>query len=150
MKIRSKLLITYLTISIVPALFISWLVFHYMQNLLVDSLIVKMDVPVERHVVIKEFEEPLRHALYFYWVLFTGYILAVGIVIISTAKSIADPINKLTEMTDDISRGKLDVRLESIEGKDEIGDLARAFDRILISLKLAMRGSTKSKLIKWK
>jgi two-component system sensor histidine kinase ChiS len=50
------------------------------------------------------------------------------------------PIIKLTGAITAISQGKLDAAVEGTERKDELGDLARAFDRTLVSLKLAMRG----------
>lgn len=55
------------------------------------------------------------------------------------ARSISNPINNLVKTVNDISRGKLDVKLEKLEGKDEIADLSRAFERVIVSLKLAMR-----------
>ncbi len=54
-------------------------------------------------------------------------------------KFVSFPIKKLTKTADDISRGKFDTQLGKIDSKDEIGDLARAFDRTVVSLKLAMR-----------
>src|SRR3989344_1473289 len=52
---------------------------------------------------------------------------------------ITRPINKLTEEVQSISTGKLDIELSGIDRKDELGELAKAFNRILVSLKLAMR-----------
>jgi PAS domain S-box-containing protein len=54
-------------------------------------------------------------------------------------RAISGPIRGLTATIEDISRGKLDVKVEGKERDDEIGDLARAFDRTLVSLKLAMK-----------
>lgn len=53
------------------------------------------------------------------------------------------PIVKLTQVADDISKGKLhsQVDKEILDDKSEIGDLARAFNRTVVSLKLAMRKS---------
>lgn len=61
------------------------------------------------------------------------------------AKSISDPINNLAKAVNDISRGKFDVKLEKLEGKDEIADLSRAFERTVVSLKLAMKEITEKK-----
>lgn len=62
-----------------------------------------------------------------------------------TIKTIVKPIEGITGVIQDISRGKLDVKIESkaLSSTDEIGDLARAFDRTLVSLKLAMREKDK-------
>ncbi len=56
-----------------------------------------------------------------------------------TARSISNPIKKLTETAENISRGNLKVEVEGKERDDEVGALARAFDRTLVSLKLAMK-----------
>jgi len=61
------------------------------------------------------------------------------------AKSMSNPIVKLTKIADDISRGKMNVKIEEINSRDEIGDLARAFGRTIVSLKLAMRKQSKPK-----
>jgi len=55
------------------------------------------------------------------------------------ARSMSNPIVKLTKIADDISKGRLNVKIEDIKSKDEIGDLAKAFGRTIVSLKLAMR-----------
>ncbi len=57
------------------------------------------------------------------------------------ASSIAGPIKKLTQKINDISLGKLDVEIGPglKESGDEIGELARAFDRTIVSLKLSLR-----------
>lgn len=58
-----------------------------------------------------------------------------------TKRAIIAPVKNLISVVNDISRGKLDAKIETsiLESSDEIGELARAFDRIVISLKLAMR-----------
>jgi len=78
--------------------------------------------------------------------LFNVFLLSVFIIIICVilfsfliSRLISKPLEKLTETIEDISRGKLDVKVEGKERNDEIGDLARAFDRTLVSLKLAMK-----------
>ena len=61
--------------------------------------------------------------------------IAIGL---RTEYSITHPIQKLTRNIEDISKGKLDIHVEGKERTDEIGELAKAFDRILVSLKLAV------------
>lgn len=61
------------------------------------------------------------------------------------ARSISDPISRLTLTVNEISRGKLDVKIDKLDTKDEVGDLARAFERVVVSLKLAMRGQTQDR-----
>jgi len=57
------------------------------------------------------------------------------------ARSIAGPIKKLTKTIDNISKGELNEKVdpELVKSKDELGDLAKAFERTVTSLKLAMR-----------
>ena len=68
------------------------------------------------------------------YALFLG---AIGIGL-KTEYSITHPIQKLTRTIEEISKGKLDIHVEGKERADEIGELAKAFDRILVSLKLAV------------
>ena len=50
---------------------------------------------------------------------------------------LAGPIKTLTGVADSMSRGELEVEIKEIQRKDEIGDLARAIQRMGISLKMA-------------
>jgi methyl-accepting chemotaxis protein len=69
------------------------------------------------------------------------------LLILKLSYSISNPIKKLTKNIEDISMGKLDVEIDPKlkESKDEIGDLAKAFDRTIVSLKLAMKQVNSSK-----
>jgi len=73
--------------------------------------------------------------------LIVGFIIIVVAIAIAfyAARVITVPLKSLTKIADDISKGKLDTKIEKVNTKDEIGDLARAFDRTVVSLKLAMR-----------
>lgn len=55
-------------------------------------------------------------------------------------RNITRQLSSLTRTADDISKGKLDTEVGMIDSPDEVGDLARSFDRTVVSLKLAMRG----------
>ena len=66
-------------------------------------------------------------------------LFCVSIVGFLVSRLISKPIENLTKTVDDVSMGKLSVRIKGKERDDEIGDLARAFDRTLVSLKLAMK-----------
>jgi methyl-accepting chemotaxis protein len=54
------------------------------------------------------------------------------------ARNFARPIRSLTDVADQISRGELDHDLAEIGRQDEIGDLARAIERLAKSMKLAL------------
>ena len=60
------------------------------------------------------------------------------------------PIENLTKVVNDISIGKLDVKIDpqTLRSKDELGKLAQAFDRTIVSLKLAMREQSKDQEVK--
>ncbi len=53
-------------------------------------------------------------------------------------KALTRPINELTIMADKLSRGDFDVDLAQSQRGDEIGSLARAIERLGISIKMAM------------
>ncbi len=53
------------------------------------------------------------------------------------AQRLSKPIQNLTEKADEISLGKLGVLIEETERGDEIGALARAVERMGVSLKMA-------------
>ena len=53
-------------------------------------------------------------------------------------KALTRPINELTIIADKLSKGDFDVNLTQSERGDEIGSLARAIERLGISIKLAM------------
>ncbi len=74
-------------------------------------------------------------------ILFT---LITGIIIV---RSIVGPIKKLTSAIDEISRGNPEAKIgeELKESKDEIGALARAFNRTMVSLKMSMEADPKKR-----
>lgn len=52
--------------------------------------------------------------------------------------TIISPVKLLTEQSDKISRGELELGVTGTDRKDEVGDLAKALDRLRKSLKMAM------------
>jgi len=74
--------------------------------------------------------------------IFSVFVMFLSLIIsFSLSHSITKPIKNLTKNIEDISTGKLNIDIDPKlkESKDEVGDLARAFERTLVSLKLAMR-----------
>ena len=63
--------------------------------------------------------------------------IIVAIVAFATAKSISDPIVRLTKVAGNISKGKFDasVNPEIKESRSEIGQLARTLDEMRLGLK---------------
>ena len=65
-------------------------------------------------------------------------VLLVVVIAAVLARRLAGPIQNLTEVADSMSRGELGVAVGGTGRRDEIGALARAVDRMGVSLKLAM------------
>ncbi|WP_428239991.1 HAMP domain-containing protein [Gynuella sp.] len=55
------------------------------------------------------------------------------------AKRLAKPIQRLTGIADDISRGTFHNKIDESSRSDEIGDLAKAIERMSISISIAFR-----------
>ena len=65
-------------------------------------------------------------------------LLAIGLSYVF-ANSLASPIQKLTNLADEISRGKgLDEPIKDIKRDDEVGDLAKSIDRLKTSIRILM------------
>ena len=64
---------------------------------------------------------------------------AVALVAFFLAAGLAGPIKSLTQVSDSMSRGELDISIKETQRQDEIGELARAIERMGISLQLAFK-----------
>jgi methyl-accepting chemotaxis protein len=62
----------------------------------------------------------------------------VSVVAFFLGKQLTRPINQLTEIANQLSTGKFDVKIPQTGRGDEIGSLARAIERLGISISLAM------------
>ena len=62
----------------------------------------------------------------------------VSVVAFFLSKQLTRPINQLTEIANQLSTGKFDVTIPQTGRGDEIGSLARAIERLGISIQLAM------------
>jgi predicted Zn finger-like uncharacterized protein len=79
-------------------------------------------------------------------VMIRNFIIAVFVVVLLVSiliglfigNNITKPINELTTMANLISQGKRDLDVLKEDRKDEIGVLTKSFNRLVISLKLAM------------
>jgi len=65
-----------------------------------------------------------------------GFTIAVAFFL---SAALAGPIRRLTMAADNMSRGELDAELQETRRQDEIGDLARAIERMGISLQMAIK-----------
>jgi methyl-accepting chemotaxis protein len=74
-----------------------------------------------------------RYALY----LVSGTVVMVLTLSLVVARRLTRPIVQLTDAADQLSRGVLDAKIEATDRRDEIGALARAVDRMGMSIKIA-------------
>ncbi|MDD5171740.1 MAG: PAS domain-containing protein [Candidatus ainarchaeum sp.] len=127
MRIRSKIIILLLIVGLIPLVLFE----------ILSIEVIKEQMPV--------LPEGLLNILYslsgMLAVFFALFMVLAGLVI---SNSITKPLEKLTKVVDDISKGALEssINPKLKESHDEIGDLANAFDRTLVSLKLAMKQSS--------
>ena len=61
--------------------------------------------------------------------------IVVGIILaLFLANMITTPVKKLTDIADKVSKGDLDIAID-IKSKDEIGELAESFDRMVVAVR---------------
>jgi methyl-accepting chemotaxis protein len=78
-------------------------------------------------------QEAQRNAL----ILLSTSLMLLVVMAYLLSQRLADPIRRLTAIAENISRGKLDEKVVEIERSDEIGALARAIERMGVSIKMA-------------
>ena len=66
-------------------------------------------------------------------------LVAVSFIAYLLAQRLAKPIRNLTLIADEISRGKLDIKIQEVSRGDEIGALAAAIDRMGVSIRMSMQ-----------
>ena len=83
------------------------------------------------------------HSLYSLQTTFlVGIVVTLAIAVyfsVFFSNRIVDPIRKLTQQMEKISLGDFDIAIGDTERKDEIGKLIQAFQRIVVSLQIAMK-----------
>ena len=94
------------------------------------SLIVQQDYD-EAFAPLRQVE---RNAL----ILMVVSLVLVSVVAYWLGRRLADPIRKLTTVADNISRGEISGKILETERGDEIGALARAIERMSVSIQMAM------------
>jgi len=94
------------------------------------NLIVQQDYD-EAFAPLREVE---RNAL----ILMLVTVVLVALVAYWLGRRLADPIRKLTSIADNISRGEGGGKIIETERGDEIGALARAIERMSVSIQMAM------------
>ena len=74
--------------------------------------------------------------------LYTSVLLGVTLVLVLVGafvlgRRLVNPIENLTSITGDYSRGKLDAKIPGTSRGDELGELARAIERMGVSISMA-------------
>lgn len=105
-------------------------VLAYAQNLPLGwTLVVQQDAA--------EAFAPLRSAQRSALIILVATVLFVVIVALLMARRLVTPIESLTEAAENMSRGQLGEEISETERGDEIGSLARAVERMGVSIKMA-------------
>jgi methyl-accepting chemotaxis protein len=92
-------------------------------------------------IVQQDYDEafaPLRQVERDALVLMVITVVLVSVVAYWLGRRLADPIRRLTTVADNISRGEISGRILETERGDEIGALARAIERMSVSIQMAM------------
>lgn len=66
-------------------------------------------------------------------------LVAVSFIATLLAQRLTKPIRNLTLIADEISRGKLDIKIQEVNRGDEIGALAAAIERMGVSIRMSMQ-----------
>lgn len=90
------------------------------------GIVVKMDA--------NEALEPIISVRNWIIILTGGLILIIAILSNFMSKQIVEPIRELTQAANAISKGDIDVKI-TIKSKDEVGELADSFERMLASIR---------------
>lgn len=100
----------------------------------IKSMNVSMGIVVFKKDVVKPATD-MRNLI----ILVVAGVLILAIVIgILLGNTITKPINKLTLMADLMSQGQMDLEVLAEDRKDELGVLTKSFNRLIISLKMAL------------
>lgn len=74
-----------------------------------------------------------------YLVVGNAFLVIVVPLIVLLVVTIVKPLRELTEVADQFSAGQLKLKIPGLQRKDEIGNLARALDRLGTSMQMAMQ-----------
>ncbi len=107
---------------------------RYMAYAPLRAINASMGIVASRDEVVKP-ADAIQRAIIIIWLVVLAISIGIGLLI---GNSITRPINELTVMADLISQGKMDLDIMEETRKDEIGVLTRAFNRLVMSLRLAM------------
>jgi len=67
-------------------------------------------------------------------IIIVAIVIVAAIIAFFVARSVTKPVRQLTAVADKISKGEMDVSID-IKSKDEIGDLAKSFERMVAAVR---------------
>ncbi|HBZ54097.1 MAG TPA: hypothetical protein DEO88_01720 [Syntrophobacteraceae bacterium] len=82
----------------------------------------------------EQLDRTLRTASHYIWVTIGGTVFAAVLLVFAFSFIFTRPLRKLIKKTTFISKGDFDHQVE-VQSRDELGDLARAFDQMVVDLK---------------
>ena len=100
----------------------------------IQAINASMGIVASRDEVVRP-ADAIQRTIIIIWLVVLAISILIGLFL---GNSITRPINELTVMADEISQGRMDLDILEETRKDEIGVLTRAFNRLVMSLKLAM------------
>lgn len=104
------------------------------------------DVDNKKEVILNTIETiSSSFLLNLYIVLFVAFILLVIPLTVILIRSIVRPLAQLTLVADEYSRGTLDMEMPNLDRRDEVGQLAKALERLGTSTRLAMQRLAKAR-----
>jgi methyl-accepting chemotaxis protein len=83
------------------------------------------------------YSQVLKNKEYWFYLLSSTLLVSV-VMTLFLSRNLSSPIKRMAKAADSISKGRLNTKLADSSRKDEIGDLAKAVERMSVSLKLAM------------
>ncbi len=94
-----------------------------------------MVVQQDRDDAFRPITDANRRAL----MLLAATLVAVTLMAFLLARRLSGPIRNLTLIADEISRGRLDIKIQEVSRHDEIGALAAAIERMGVSIRMSLQ-----------
>ncbi len=107
---------------------------RYVAYAPLESLNVSMGIVAFKNEVVKPATD-MRNLII---LVLAGVLILAVIIGIFLGNTITRPINRLTVMADLMSQGQMDLEVLPEDRKDELGVLTKSFNRLIISLKMAL------------
>jgi len=128
MRIKLKFTILFLAIAIIPMFFVGWLNINNAEQIILKYALTMSEMQAQE--LLTELSDLKSLSI----VISTITLLLVGLTSFFIADNISKPVQDLTKASTELKKGNLDYKIK-IHSEDEIGELAKTFDDMRISLK---------------